>query len=458
MSDKTPSSNSGDTSSDGGLSTRESAWDPTSHIASAEASSLLKSIGGDRSQVFVVTSIRGWIALGFFLLLIIALSIWVFAGQIVEVVQGDGMLIGRAKLYSVTSSASARVVQLNVTPGDSITRGDLLVELDPTELDAEIRGQRSVYDLQVEENARLTQSDIQELERVLDAVARSIQEQEAAIEISTQLIESYAKQMEYQKELLDRGLVTLQAYLKTKSEVLQLEENIFSAKAAIADSELASASARQSFDAAIASRLEAISKTDAQLGVLLARREQKNNIYSPVDGLVVAVDVEVQEYITSGEQMLRIEVGSSPEKPLHCLAYVPARMGKRIEQGMLCQLMPEVTYYNEYGYVLGRIQSVSSYPATRSDLMMQFGDSALVDRMVAQQPDGLLVDIELQLDPSTPTGYRWTSRKGFPEPLLPGTPTQVRVIYDRIAPIELISPLIKDYLFGRDPGRGPGSQ
>jgi HlyD family secretion protein len=78
--------------------------------------------------------------------------------------------------------------------------------------------------------------------------------------------------------------------------------------------------------------------------------------------------------------------------------------------------------------------------------------------MLKQQPDGLLVKIELIDDPSTPSGYRWSSDMGFPELLEQGTPTQVRVIYGEITPIELVSPLLTDYFLGRDPGPGPGAR
>ena len=434
------------------------AWDPVTHIESAQATARFKTGGGKRSELFVVTSVRAWIALALFVLLITGIIIWVFTGHVVEVVSGDGMLIGRTSLYSVTSSSSARAVDLAAKPGQEVRAGELLAQLDPTELDAKIRGVRTLYDLQLQENERLTQLDLQELEQVFDRTAKQIQDQQASIDLSSSLIVAYGEQMKLQRELLDRGLVTLESFLETQSQVVALEEKIYSARAEIAEAEVATAVARQSFETAVADRLEALSESDADLNVLLAQREQHNKIYSPVDGVVVAVDVDLQEFITSGQQVLRIETGAPSEKKLHCLAYLPARMGKRIQQGMRCQLMPEVTYYNEYGYLLGTIRSISEFPATRDDLLIEFGDSAIVDSMLLKQPDGLLVNIELLADASTPTGYRWSSAQGFPDPLEQGTPTQVRVIYGEITPIQLVSPLLADYFLGRDPGPGPGAK
>lgn len=433
-------------------------WDPMTHISNAQEVAHFEAGSGKRSELFIVTSVRAWIALGFFVLLISGIVVWVFTGNVVEIVNGQGMLIGRTSLYSVTSSASARVVDLKAKPGQEVRAGELLAQLDPTELDAKITGARTLYDLQLEENERLTQSDFQELEQVFNKASKQIQKQQAVIEISAKLIESYGTQMELQKDLLDRGLVTLEAFLETQSEVLTLEEKIYSARAGIAESELVTTAARQSFEAALARRLEKLSKSDADLNVLLAQREQQNKIYSPVDGVVVAVDVDLQEFISSGQQVVRIETGPASEKELHCLAYLPARMGKRVEEGMRCQLMPEVTYYNEYGYLLGTIHSISEFPATRNDLLIQFGDSAIVDSFLAEQPDGLLVKIELIDDSSTPSGYRWSSAMGFPKPLEQGTPTEVRVIYGQVTPIELVSPLLTDYFLGRDPGPGPGAR
>ena len=439
-------------------SRQKAMWDPVTHISNEQENAHFKSGGGKRSELFIVTSIRAWIALSFLILLISGIVVWVFTGNVVEVVNGNGMLIGRTSLYSVTSSSSARVVELKAKPGQQVRAGDLLAELDPTELDMKIIGARTLYDLQLGENERLTQSDLEELEQVFNKSAKEIQKHQADIEIGTRLIESHGEQMDRQKELLDRGLVTLEAYLDTQTQVLELEEKIYAARAGIAESELATTVAEQSFETVLAGRLERLSRSEADLNVLRAQREQKNKIYSPVDGVIVAVDVDLQEFITSGQQVVRIETGAASEKALHCLAYLPARMGKRIEEGMRCQLMPEVTYYNEYGYLLGTIHSISEFPATRDDLLIQFGDSSIVDNMIRQQPDGLLVEVELIADSSTPSGYRWSSETGFPDLLEQGTPTKVRVIYGKITPIELVSPLLTDYFLGRDPGPGPGAR
>ena len=67
------------------------AWDPVTHIESAQATARFKTGGGKRSELFVVTSVRAWIALALFVLLITGIIIWVFTGHVVEVVSGDGV-------------------------------------------------------------------------------------------------------------------------------------------------------------------------------------------------------------------------------------------------------------------------------------------------------------------------------------------------------------------------------
>ena len=458
MADQPSDSSSGQPSARQASTSKEAEWNPVRHMERAKVDSIDHEDSKRRTPVFIVTTLHSWVVLVCLALLVGAVSFWLFTGEIVEVISGDGMLIDRTRLYPVTSSDSARVVELKVTVGEEVRAGQLLAELDPTELKARIKGARNLYDLQVEENERLTQTDIQELDQVLNQVSKSVEEQRAAIEISRSLIESYGRQLELQKDLLDRGLVTLAAYLQTKSQVLVLEQSIYSAHAKIAESELLRTAARQSFETDLAARLEGVSLTDSELGVLLAQLEQKNKIYSPVSGVIAAIDVDVQEFISSGQQIMRIESGDRSTNQLHCLAYVPSRMGKRIKVGMRCQMLPEITYYNRFGYVLGTVRKVDMFPANRNDLMMQFADDSLVDSMIATTPNGLLIDITLETDSSTPSGYRWSTRTGFPEPLEAGTPTQVRVIYAELAPIDLISPLLGDYLFGRNPGPGPGSE
>ena len=62
----------------------------------------------------------------------------------------------------------------------------------------------------------------------------------------------------------------------------------------------------------------------------------------------------------------------------------------------------------------------------------------------------LEVILRIERDESTPTGVRWTSAKGYGEPLAFPALCGARIIVSEDRPIDLVLPWIKD-LLGLDP-------
>ena len=106
---------------------------------------------------------------------------------------------------------------------------------------------------------------------------------------------------------------------------------------------------------------------------------------------------------------------------------------------MECQISPTTVNKEEYGYLLGRVNTVAEYPATAQSMMQTLGNESLVT-FLAGQGAPLLVKIDLVPDSATESGYRWSSPLGPPMSFQSGTIITTEIITQREKPIHKVIP------------------
>jgi HlyD family secretion protein len=114
------------------------------------------------------------------------------------------------------------------------------------------------------------------------------------------------------------------------------------------------------------------------------------------------------------------------------------------------RLEPSTVRRDEYGMLLGRIESVSPFPATPEGMAATLHNADLVERFRRRGAPYAAV-VSFEPDPRTSTGYRWSSRRGPPDLLVAGALAKAEVETRRQRPVELLLPLV------RRAGRGSGA-
>jgi hypothetical protein len=116
------------------------------------------------------------------------------------------------------------------------------------------------------------------------------------------------------------------------------------------------------------------------------------------------------------------------------LTYFDSAEGDRIQPGMPIIIVPSVLGSEQVGGVLGRVKSVSQPPIMTLDAARQ------------QDPEAgrtIEVLVELERDPSTVSGYKWTSLGGNQLKLSPGSATTARITLEERAPIAFVFPFLE---------------
>ncbi|MBV9389541.1 MAG: hypothetical protein JOZ78_24225, partial [Chroococcidiopsidaceae cyanobacterium CP_BM_ER_R8_30] len=137
--------------------------------------------------------------------------------------------------------------------------------------------------------------------------------------------------------------------------------------------------------------------------------------------------------------LLRFQKDSSG--PLVNLAYFTIGDGKRIQPGMQMMITPDTVKREQYGGILGSVTSVSSFPVTKQSAANLIGNAEVAEALISQTGP-MQVIAQLKIDPSTFSGYAWSSAAGSPhEKLSPGTTTSVLVVLEEKAPIAFVLPI-----------------
>jgi HlyD family secretion protein len=110
---------------------------------------------------------------------------------------------------------------------------------------------------------------------------------------------------------------------------------------------------------------------------------------------------------------------------------------------MEVQVTPTTVKREEFGGIKGKVVKVSSFPITKEGAASLVGNPEIIQSIIAQGPH-IQVTTELEVDPKTISGYKWSSSKGPDLKVSPGTITASRVTIEERAPISFVFPIFKE--------------
>ncbi|MET0961491.1 MAG: hypothetical protein ABWY05_01535 [Noviherbaspirillum sp.] len=121
----------------------------------------------------------------------------------------------------------------------------------------------------------------------------------------------------------------------------------------------------------------------------------------------------------------------------------PNSSAKLLKPGMPAQISPVTAKKERFGYLVGKVLAVAQYPATEAGMLSMFNNTALVRELTRNGPP-IAVEVELRKDPSTRSGYMWSSRNGADVELSSGTLAGGAFVVESKRPITLLTPLLRE--------------
>jgi len=391
-------------------------------------------------QMVQVTDPKGWLALAGLGALLLATVGWGIWGSIPTEASGTGILLRQGGVSDLVSAASGQVQEVLVRVGDVIEKGQPVARIQQDALLRQIADDRSklaALRSQYGDAARVSGQQKGLRARDLAQQRANLQRTIEALEKDVSLLR---ERLEAQQGLLNDGLITKETFLSTQQSLNAKRDQLAQARLDLNGQDLKRIEADQQLDQQLEARQTAIRDLELEIKELEAKLGENVNVLSPYSGRVLEVLANRGDVVSPGTAILSLEVLS---ENLQAVLFVPASAGKKVQKGMAVRISPSTVKREEYGSLLGKVTWVAEFPSTARGMTRLLGNEALVAKLMDQGPP-IQVNVELERDPATPTGYRWSSSRGPSLKISSGTLATGDVVVQEDPPFRLVIPKVRE--------------
>ncbi|HSG40500.1 MAG TPA: NHLP bacteriocin system secretion protein, partial [Thermoanaerobaculia bacterium] len=393
-------------------------------------------------QLMQVTEPKGWLALTALGALLLTSVAWGVFGSIPTEAQGQGILLRQGGVSSLVAAENGQVEEILVAVGDVIEKGQPVARVRQEELLRQIQDTRDKLS-----SVRAEYRDLVrfagEQGRLRD---RGLAQQRADLQRSVQSFEREVElardRIAVERDLLRDGLITKQTLLASEQRLNTAQDQLAKARLDLNGLELKRIESEQQTDQQIEVREAQIRDLEIELRERQARLGETARVVSNRAGRVLELLVDRGDVVNPGTPLLNLEVVS---EDLVAVLFVPATAGKRVQPGMTVRVSPSVVKREEYGSILGRVTWAAEYPSTSRGMIRLLGNEALVTKLMAEGPP-IQVNVALDRDAATPSGFRWSSSTGPNVKISSGTLATGDVVVREEAPINLVIPKVREKL------------
>ena len=318
-------------------------------------------------------------------ILVIAAMLWGFFGSVPDIVKGSGVLVNIDHVVSVKYSYQGAIKNIFVSRGDKVYSGQII--------------------------ARIERQDILDQIRVQEKKLEGLQIMKDMI---TSAHKNGGNKSQVLKRLYDQGLITENEYVNSRQTEINIDQQITEAK--------------------------------QQILVLNENYQTSTQVLANCTGVIMEVPVRRGDYIQPGGTIAVIE-SSNNATAIEALIYFSGADGKKILPGMKIGIVPTTVKQEEYGYIQGLITDVSPFPVSDNYLISSLQNTSLATTF-HQIPNPIEVKVSIIPDPTTYSGYKWSSSKGPAQKIGAGYMCTATVTTSSKHPVELLIPTLKRKLLG----------
>jgi HlyD family secretion protein len=389
-----------------------------------------------------VTAPRSWLALAALAALLAVAAAWGWFGSVTTKAIGQGVLIRTGGVQGVVTLGAGQVVQVAVNVGDRIEIGQVVAQVAQPELLEKMRAAEG----QIADAEREKRDVLRAREGAIRLQLASFQRQRSNLQREIEELKEQARlvneQISGDEELVTGGLITRRELYQTRQKLVAVQGSIAARSADITQLE-ANEFRTQNEGLEANLQLESrIANLRREAGALRNQLSALSRVVSPYAGQVLELKASPGMLVSAGTAILSLH----PDVvQLEAVVYVPADRAKNIRPGMVAEISPSTAKREEFGFVRGRVASVADYPATEAALIRIFENAPLVRALAAGGP-ATEVRVQMETDPGTPSGYRWSSGRGAPMKLSGGSLCTVEIVTREQAPVTLVLPYLRETL------------
>jgi HlyD family secretion protein len=391
-------------------------------------------------KLMSITSPAAWLAVSAFGVLSFLIILWGFFGNVADKVTGRGILIRGGAVFDISAGATGFVSQILVKPGDRVEPNQVVATIVQSDLELKIQlEQNKLKDLQAQDADIIGREDKNNVAQ-LKALATERASHESMVKDLSAQVGSVENQVHSQEELQQKGLVTQAAVLQARNNLYSIQSQLSQSQVRLQEIIAEEIKIARETQEKRNDRKKDIDESSRQLKEYQTQREWTTKIRSPYRGQVIEKLVERGNPVTEKDRIVTLE---TEESPMQAVIYIPAGDGKKVRPGMQIQISPSTVKPEEYGFIIGQVNSVSFFPSTPDGMQRVLRNEQLAKEL-SQRGTAIEVSADLLKDTHTASGYKWSSPKGPPIEVYSGTLCNGNIVVDNKRPIEYVIPKIKE--------------
>jgi HlyD family secretion protein len=389
-----------------------------------------------------VTDAKGWLALAGCVLLVGTAVAWGFLGSVPSKLQASGILIHSGGLADVVAVGSGQITALEVDVGDTVKKGQVVAHVAQPELKEQLAGLKARHAELQANYQKAKQAGGRDVSLRMQASSQAVQNLQMAIQANEQRTRELEERLEKQTRLHEKGLVTNDALDSTRESLRAARVSMQTMRADKERLAVDDFSAKRMNEAALMSETMQVQETERQIKLLEENLQQNSRVVSTHEGRVVEVRAMTGDLIQPGMPIVSLE-RTGDKASLEALLYVDSKEGKILSPGMEVQIEPTIVRKERHGVLIGAVRAVESFPSTRQGMMRVLKNEQLVQSFLAETAGTpIAVRAELIREPTTASGFRWSSGGGPDLVLTSGTRCLAQVTTRTQRPIALVLPAL----------------
>lgn len=353
-------------------------------------------------------------------------------------VTANGMLLASAGVSDVTATADGRVISIRMRVGDKVAKDDVVAEIGQP--DAADRLQAKMLErrgLQAErEKLRTFQTTVLAAQDRLNAEKREALEYRART-LGERITALRGLERDTQ-QLVDKGFTTRTRILEITNDRARAENDLGAVRSELVNlvaetTARSTQNERELLNSEL--KLEAVAREIELLQLQLGR---STVVTAHADGTVTEITANPGEVVRVGAPLMRM-LPAGTDNSLVGIVYISGGDGKLVKPAMDVQLVPATARLQRDGYIDARVVRMSDLPATRESMSRVLKNDTLVTQLTRTGPAYEAI-VELVRDPATPSGLKWSTGYGLPQPPESGTIAEAKIVVNRRPIISLVIP------------------
>jgi HlyD family secretion protein len=391
-------------------------------------------------ELLHITSARYWLGLLAIILLLGTATVWGVRGIVTSTAEGEGVIVRRGGVLNVVSQGGGLVLNLNVRVGEKISADQLVARVAQPELVEK----RRATQLQLAEALHEKDQQFQVRQRSADLQIQTLDRERANTEHEILELQDQAnvvrEQIATEDGLLSKGLLTKRQILVDQEKLIGIEDRVSNDQALLKRNDAQQFALRSRPEQETIDQRLRISNLQRQIEELNKQLTLTENVISPFAGEIVEVKSAPGAMVNVGEPIISIQPSS---QALDLIAYVPSAKAKQAKAGMSVHVSPSTVKREEFGFINGRVQYVSDYPATSASVQRNFANESLTQVLVNSGPV-TEVWIALNHDANSFSGLQWSGLRSPDILVTSGTLCSVEIVTRRQRPVSLLLPILKE--------------